>query len=132
MADSQLSANELLQSSEWFEEFVVDQWDKKLRLIFWLVVWMRLASALMMNFSLAAQVALNHFATPEFWFHYRQLPDVVVLWPTRILNCFELIHTTFLGLEKDWYFLVSQSRNTLSVVSKRTNGRSRVVLDWPA
>ena len=30
MAVSQLSANELLQFSEWFEEFVVDQWDKKI------------------------------------------------------------------------------------------------------
>jgi hypothetical protein len=30
MAVSQLSANELLQFSEWFEEFVADQWDKKI------------------------------------------------------------------------------------------------------
>ena len=30
MAVSQLSANEPLQFSEWFEEFVADQWDKKI------------------------------------------------------------------------------------------------------
>lgn len=30
MAVSQLSTNELLQFSEWFEEFVDDQWDKKI------------------------------------------------------------------------------------------------------
>ena len=30
MAVSQLSANELMQFSEWFEEFVADQWDKKI------------------------------------------------------------------------------------------------------
>ena len=30
MAVSQLSANELFQFSEWFEEFVADQWDKKI------------------------------------------------------------------------------------------------------
>lgn len=30
MAVSQLSANELLQFSEWFEEFVAYQWDKKI------------------------------------------------------------------------------------------------------
>ena len=30
MAVSQLSANELLQFTEWFEEFVADQWDKKI------------------------------------------------------------------------------------------------------
>ena len=30
MAVSQLSTNELLQFSEWFEEFVADQWDKKI------------------------------------------------------------------------------------------------------
>jgi hypothetical protein len=30
IAVSQLSANELLQFSEWFEEFVADQWDKKI------------------------------------------------------------------------------------------------------
>jgi hypothetical protein len=30
MAVSQLSANELLQFSEWYEEFVADQWDKKI------------------------------------------------------------------------------------------------------
>ena len=30
MAVSQLSANELLQFSEWFEELVADQWDKKI------------------------------------------------------------------------------------------------------
>ncbi len=23
------------------------------------------------------QAAVNHFATPEFWYHYRQLPDEV-------------------------------------------------------
>lgn len=30
MAVSQLSDNELMQFSEWFEEFVADQWDKKI------------------------------------------------------------------------------------------------------
>ncbi len=30
MAVSQLAANELLQFSEWFEEFLADQWDKKI------------------------------------------------------------------------------------------------------
>ncbi|MEI6336152.1 MAG: hypothetical protein WCS87_16455 [Methylococcaceae bacterium] len=30
MAVSQLPANELLQFSEWFEEFLADQWDKKI------------------------------------------------------------------------------------------------------
>ena len=30
MAVSQLSAKELLQFSEWFEELVADQWDKKI------------------------------------------------------------------------------------------------------
>jgi len=30
MAVSQLSAIELQQFSEWFEEFVADQWDKKI------------------------------------------------------------------------------------------------------
>ena len=30
MAVSQLPANEFLQFSEWFEEFVADQWDKKI------------------------------------------------------------------------------------------------------
>lgn len=30
MGFSQLSDNELLQFSEWFEEFVADQWDKKI------------------------------------------------------------------------------------------------------
>jgi len=30
MAVSQLSAHELLQFSEWFEEFVAEQWDKKI------------------------------------------------------------------------------------------------------
>jgi len=30
MAVSQLSANELMQFLEWFEEFVADQWDKKI------------------------------------------------------------------------------------------------------
>ncbi len=30
IAVSQLSANELMQFSEWFEEFVADQWDKKI------------------------------------------------------------------------------------------------------
>jgi len=30
IAVSQLSANELLQFSEWFEELVADQWDKKI------------------------------------------------------------------------------------------------------
>ena len=30
MAVSQLTANELLQFSEWFEEFVADQWGKKI------------------------------------------------------------------------------------------------------
>jgi hypothetical protein len=30
MAVLQLSTNELLQFSEWFEEFVADQWDKKI------------------------------------------------------------------------------------------------------
>ena len=30
IAVSQLSANELLQFSEWFEGFVADQWDKKI------------------------------------------------------------------------------------------------------
>jgi hypothetical protein len=30
MAISQLSANELMQFSKWFEEFVADQWDKKI------------------------------------------------------------------------------------------------------
>lgn len=30
IAVSQLSANELFQFSEWFEEFVADQWDKKI------------------------------------------------------------------------------------------------------
>ena len=30
MAVSQLTANELMQFSEWFEEFVADQWDKKI------------------------------------------------------------------------------------------------------
>jgi len=30
MAVSQLSAKELLQFSEWFEEFVADQWDKRI------------------------------------------------------------------------------------------------------
>ncbi len=30
MAVSQLSANELMQFSEWFEEFMSDQWDKKI------------------------------------------------------------------------------------------------------
>jgi hypothetical protein len=29
MAVSQLPANELRQFSEWFEEFLADQWDKK-------------------------------------------------------------------------------------------------------
>jgi hypothetical protein len=31
MAVSQLTANELMQFSEWFEEFVADQWDKKIK-----------------------------------------------------------------------------------------------------
>ena len=30
MAASQLSDNELMQFSEWFEEFVADQWDKRI------------------------------------------------------------------------------------------------------
>jgi len=30
IAVSQLSTNELLQFSEWFEEFLADQWDKKI------------------------------------------------------------------------------------------------------
>ena len=30
MAVSQLTANELMQFSEWLEEFVADQWDKKI------------------------------------------------------------------------------------------------------
>ena len=30
MAVSQLSVNELMQFSEWFAEFVADQWDKKI------------------------------------------------------------------------------------------------------
>ena len=30
MAVSQLSDNELMQFSEWFEEFVADQWDKRI------------------------------------------------------------------------------------------------------
>ena len=30
MAVSQLSDSELMQFSEWFEEFVADQWDKKI------------------------------------------------------------------------------------------------------
>lgn len=30
MAVSQLSTHELLQFSEWFEEFLADQWDKKI------------------------------------------------------------------------------------------------------
>jgi hypothetical protein len=30
MMACQLSANELLQFSEWFEEFVANQWDKKI------------------------------------------------------------------------------------------------------
>ena len=30
MAVSQLSANELLQFTEWFEEFAADQWDKNI------------------------------------------------------------------------------------------------------
>jgi hypothetical protein len=30
IAVSQLSANELMQFSEWVEEFVPDQWDKKI------------------------------------------------------------------------------------------------------
>jgi hypothetical protein len=30
MAVSQLSTHELMQFSEWFEEFLADQWDKKI------------------------------------------------------------------------------------------------------
>lgn len=30
IAVSQLSANELRQFSEWFEEFIADQWDEKI------------------------------------------------------------------------------------------------------
>ncbi len=31
---------------------------------------------------------MNHFATPDFWFHYRRLPE-----PARVLadRCFELL-----------------------------------------
>jgi hypothetical protein len=35
---------------------------------------------------------LNHFATPEFWYHYRQLPDEVRLLADK---CFELLRTDF-------------------------------------
>lgn len=31
---------------------------------------------------------MNHFATPEFWFHYRQLPDDIRALADR---CFELL-----------------------------------------
>jgi hypothetical protein len=56
IAVSQLSAKELMQFSEWFEVFLADEWDKKLRATFWLVGWMLPTNVLMMNFSLVAQV----------------------------------------------------------------------------
>ncbi len=31
---------------------------------------------------------MNHFATPEFWFHYRQLPDDIRALADR---CFEIL-----------------------------------------
>ncbi|MDD5265712.1 MAG: hypothetical protein PHO08_01110 [Methylococcales bacterium] len=35
MAVSQLSDNELMQFSEWFEVFVANQWDKKIKADIW-------------------------------------------------------------------------------------------------
>ena len=55
MAVSQLSANELLQFTEWFEEFVADQSDKKIEADILRTGWMRPENVLIMNFSLAAE-----------------------------------------------------------------------------
>lgn len=130
MAVSQLPANELRQFSEWFEEFLADQWIKKLRLILCPVVWMQSVSVRMMNFSLLRKSTLNHFATPEFWFHYRQLPDEIRTLADKNFELLRINPRHLLTLEKDRCFLVGSCRITLSVVSKRATRRSRVVLDW--
>jgi hypothetical protein len=50
MAVSQLSANELMHNQNGLKSLWQISGIKKLRLIFWLVGWMLLASVLMMNF----------------------------------------------------------------------------------
>ena len=76
-AVAQLPAKELDRFSQWFEEFLAEQWDQQIEAD---ILAGRLRAAGwtrrrgVRGRPLHATLTVNHFATPEFWFHYRQLP----------------------------------------------------------
>src|SRR5438552_14313604 len=67
--------------------------------------------------------ALKHFATPEVWHYYRQLPAEV----RRLADQkFELLYST----QENWAILVSPDWSSLSSTGQGAPRWPRLVLDW--
>ena len=75
-AVAQLPAEELDRFSQWFEEFLADEWDRQIEAD--ILAGRRTPPAAAPTRTsrpaAARRSPVNHFATPEFWFHYRRLP----------------------------------------------------------
>ena len=82
-----LTREELDQFSKWFEEYMADQWDAQIEKDVLSGKWDAASAVLANHRAGALEAAMKHRADPEFWFCYRQLPQVIQTLADKNFAC---------------------------------------------